>query len=82
MVWGLWCVVCAAEVEAFMKRDRFLAAHVRYYVREMRIAAYAQLLESYSSLRLDYMADTFGVSLEFIDKSLFYFHRPLYHLTT
>ena len=51
-----------------MKRDRFLAAHVRYYMREMRIAAYTQLLDSYSSLRLQYMADTFGVSLEFIEK--------------
>ncbi len=30
-----------------MKRLRLLAAHRRYYVREMRLVAYKQLLESY-----------------------------------
>ena len=39
-----------------------------YYVREMRIIAYTQLLESYRSLTLQYMADAFGVSVVFIDR--------------
>ncbi len=51
-----------------MKTDRFWAPHYRYYVREMRILAYGQLLESYRSLTLDYMATSFGVSNEFIDR--------------
>ena len=51
-----------------MKHDRYLAAHYRYYVREMRILAYTQLLESYRSLTLDYMARAFGVSTDFIDQ--------------
>ena len=34
----------------------------------MRIHAYTQLLESYRSLTLQYMANAFGVSEEFIDK--------------
>ena len=51
-----------------MKYDRLLAAHYSYYVREMRIMAYAQLLESYRSLTLDYMAKAFGVTVSFIDQ--------------
>uniref|UniRef100_A0A8C6PYT1 26S proteasome non-ATPase regulatory subunit 6 n=1 Tax=Nothobranchius furzeri TaxID=105023 RepID=A0A8C6PYT1_NOTFU len=46
------------------------APHYRYYVREMRIQAYSQLLESYRSLTLGYMAEAFGVSTEFIDQEL------------
>jgi len=53
-----------------IKKDRFLAPHASFYVREMRIAAYTQLLESYSSVRLESMARAFGVSTEFIDREL------------
>lgn len=59
-----------AHVETMLKRDRLLAPHYRYYVREMRILAYTQLLESYRSLTLQYMAVAFGVSVEFIDREL------------
>ncbi|XP_076447495.1 26S proteasome non-ATPase regulatory subunit 6-like [Babylonia areolata] len=59
-----------AEVEELMQTDRLMAAHYRYYVREMRIMAYAQLLESYRSLTLDYMAQAFGVTVDFIDQEL------------
>lgn len=59
-----------AAVEEVMQNDRLLAAHCRFYVREMRIMAYAQLLESYRSLTLEYMADAFGVTIDFIDPEL------------
>lgn len=59
-----------AEVTDRVKRDRYLAVHVRYYCREMRIKAYAQLLDSYRSVRLDSMAKAFGVTEEFLDKEL------------
>ncbi|CAL1261039.1 unnamed protein product [Larinioides sclopetarius] len=59
-----------ALVEKMLKQDRLLAPHYRYYVREMRILAYTQLLESYRSLTLQYMADAFGVTTEFVDKEL------------
>jgi 26S proteasome regulatory subunit N7 len=36
----------------------------------MRIKAYTQLLESYRSLSLSHMANSFGVSVEFMDKEL------------
>lgn len=59
-----------AEVENVMKNNRLLCAHYAYYVREMRIMAYAQLLESYRSLTLNYMAQAFGVTVQFIDQEL------------
>jgi hypothetical protein len=34
----------------------------------MRILAYAQLLQSYSSLTLDSLAHAFGVTVDFVDK--------------
>ena len=61
---------CLAAVEEDLKTDRFFHLHYRYYVREMRILAYTQLLESYRSLTLEYMAQAFGVTIDFIDKEL------------
>jgi len=60
----------SAKVEQTLKHDRYLSSHYRYYAREMRIIAYKQLLESYSSLTLDYMSKAFGVSIGFIDQSV------------
>jgi len=59
-----------ADVEVLLKNDRFFNSHYRYYVREMRVLAYTQLLESYRSLTLEYMANAFGVTIDFIDKEL------------
>lgn len=59
-----------AQIEDQMKYDRFLSPHYKYYSREMRIIAYTQLLESYRSLTLEYMADAFGVTIEFVDQEL------------
>ncbi|XP_071960424.1 26S proteasome non-ATPase regulatory subunit 6-like [Antedon mediterranea] len=62
--------LCLCELEPMLRNDRLLNVHYRYYVREIRILAYTQLLESYQSLTLQYMADAFGVRVEFIDKEL------------
>ncbi|SPO47557.1 probable RPN7 - subunit of the regulatory particle of the proteasome [Moesziomyces antarcticus] len=60
-----------ADVEqTHILTSRALHQHARYYVREMRIIAYSQLLESYQSLSIDNMATAFGVSGEFIDNEL------------
>ncbi|KAJ3290824.1 26S proteasome non-ATPase regulatory subunit 6 [Borealophlyctis nickersoniae] len=59
-----------AAVESMFKLDHLLHAHYRYYVREMRIAVYAQLLESYRSLTIESMANSFGVTEEWIDSDL------------
>ena len=38
---------CLAEVEQVAKNDRYMHPHYAYYVREMKIKVFAQLLESY-----------------------------------
>jgi 26S proteasome regulatory subunit N7 len=62
--------VSLAAITENIKTDRYLATHVRFYCREMRIKAYSQLLESYSSVKLSSMAEAFGVTVEFIDHEL------------
>lgn len=57
-------------VEQFLRQDYLTHPHYRYYVREMRILAYSQLLESYRSLTLIYMAEAFGVTVDFVDAEL------------
>lgn len=52
----------------YLLPSRILSPHTRYYVREMRILAYGQLLESYRSLTLDSLAAAFGVTVNYIDK--------------
>ncbi|KAI9139098.1 26S proteasome subunit RPN7-domain-containing protein [Paraphysoderma sedebokerense] len=59
-----------AAIEPTLRNDRYFNAHYRFYVREMRIIAYAQLLESYRSLTIDSMAQSFGVTNDFIDSDL------------
>eukprot|EP00798_Chlamydomonas_sp_ICE-L_P025811 gene25811-11486_t len=53
-----------------MKSDMYLSPHIRYYMREIRVAAYVQFLESYKSVTLDSMAAAFDVSIEFLDQEL------------
>ncbi|EGC38972.1 26S proteasome non-ATPase regulatory subunit 6 [Dictyostelium purpureum] len=53
-----------------IKGDRYLAEHSRFFTREMRILAYTQYLESYSSVKLESISNQFGVSVDFIDKEL------------
>ena len=54
---------CLAEVEQTAKKDRYLNPHYAFYVREMKIKAFGQLLESYRSLTLSYMAEAFGMEI-------------------
>lgn len=59
-----------SEAEIILKNDYFFHPHYRYYIREMKILAYSQLLESYRSLTLEYMAESFGVCVDYVDKEL------------
>ncbi|CAF0753671.1 unnamed protein product [Didymodactylos carnosus] len=62
---------CLATIEQnLLKKDRYLEKHVQYYVREMRIIAYNQLLQSYSSLTIKGMAQAFDCTETFLDKEL------------
>lgn len=56
-----------------LRRSRYLAPHLKYYLRELRVVAYTQFLSSYKSAKLEAMATAFGVSVEFIDQELFKF---------
>lgn len=59
-----------ANVERNLRINFFLHPHYRFYVREMKTKAYNQLLVSYKTLSLAYMAEQFGVSEEFIENEL------------
>ena len=59
-----------AEVESQLKLDRYLNPHYAFYVREMKVKIFTQLLESYRSLTLSYMADAFNVTEEYMDREL------------
>ena len=58
------------KVESLLQLDRVFAEHARFYVRELRVKAYSQLLQSYRSVTLESMAASFGVSVPFIDREL------------
>eukprot|EP00743_Colponemidia_sp_Colp-15_P001338 GILK01001465.1.p1 GENE.GILK01001465.1~~GILK01001465.1.p1 ORF type:complete len:420 (+),score=83.23 GILK01001465.1:82-1260(+) len=53
-----------------VRRDRYFSPHTRYFVREMRIVAYSQFLESYKSVKVASMAQAFGVTPDFLDTEL------------
>ncbi|GAA6051772.1 hypothetical protein JCM3770_004964 [Rhodotorula araucariae] len=60
----------ATVEEEHLLPSRLLAVHARYYTRELRIKAYAQLLESYRSVTLESLCAAFGVSREWLDADL------------
>lgn len=63
--------IALAEVEQqYLLTIPYLVPHARYYVREMRIKAYSQLLESYRSLTMERFCRSFGVSEQYMDKDL------------
>ena len=54
--------------QEFLSTDRYLSEHKAWYVREMRLRAYQQLLQSYRVVELQNMARDFGVTVDFLDK--------------
>jgi 26S proteasome regulatory subunit N7 len=60
----------AAVEQNFLSSDRYLYEHKSWYVREMRLRAYAQLLQSYKVVGLESMATSFGVSVDWLDRDL------------
>ncbi|XP_066588068.1 26S proteasome non-ATPase regulatory subunit 6-like [Prorops nasuta] len=59
-----------AWIENEMKCNPILRPHYSYYVREMRIRAYNQLLQVYRVLGLAKMAEEFNVAKEYIEEDL------------
>lgn len=58
------------QLNTVLARDRYLARHARYLIREFRILAYSQFLEAYKSVMISTMSRAFGVGDEFLDKEL------------
>ena len=58
----------AAVEETFLSQDRYLYEHKGWFVREMRLRGYQQLLQSYRVVGLTSMAADFGVSVDFLDR--------------
>jgi 26S proteasome regulatory subunit N7 len=56
--------------EQFLTQDRYLHEHKGWFIREMRLRAYQQLLQSYRVVGLDSMANDFGVTVDFLDRDL------------
>ncbi|KAI9714141.1 MAG: hypothetical protein M1812_006469 [Candelaria pacifica] len=60
----------AAVEDNFLSQDRYLYEHRGWFVREMRLRGYQQLLQSYRVVGLGSMANDFGVSVDFLDRDL------------
>lgn len=58
------------EVESVLLADRFLFPHAGYIMRELHVLGYKQFLDSYKSVTLVSMAQSFGVSVDFLDVQL------------
>lgn len=58
----------AAVEENFLSQDRYLYEHRGWFVREMRLRGYQQLLQSYRVVGLGSMANDFGVSVDYLDR--------------
>ena len=66
----------AAVEETFLSQDRYLYEHRGWFVREMRLRGYQQLLQSYRIVGLKSMATDFGVSVDFLDRCVFLYSKP------
>ncbi|KAL7924719.1 26S proteasome subunit RPN7 domain-containing protein [Trichoderma austrokoningii] len=60
----------ASVEEQFLNHDRYLHEHKSWFIREMRLRAYQQLLQSYRVVGLESMANDFGVTVDFLDRDL------------
>lgn len=58
----------AAVEDNFLTQDRYLYEHRAWFVREMRLRGYQQLLQSYRVVGLSSMATEFGVTVDFLDR--------------
>ncbi len=64
---GFFLALAAVE-DNFLSQDRYLYEHRGWFVREMRLRGYQQLLQSYRVVGLQSMAGDFGISVDFLDR--------------
>ncbi len=58
----------ATVEERFLSQDRYLYEHRGWFVREMRLRGYQQMLQSYRVVGLASMAHDFGVTVDYLDR--------------
>mmetsp|Transcript_5194 Transcript_5194/g.6310 ORF Transcript_5194/g.6310 Transcript_5194/m.6310 type:complete len:429 (+) Transcript_5194:71-1357(+) len=58
------------DVQPILVSDRFLQPHSGYIMRELHVIGYKQFLDSYKSVTLESMAQSFGVGTDFLDLQL------------
>ncbi|AFZ81248.1 26S proteasome regulatory subunit, putative [Theileria equi strain WA] len=58
------------KVSELILKDRYLARHCKYIIRQARLPAYKQFLRPYKSVTIKNMAEAFQVSPEFIEGEL------------
>ncbi|GMH39437.1 hypothetical protein BSKO_07335 [Bryopsis sp. KO-2023] len=58
------------KISEQIRKDMYLHPHFRYYLREIRVMAYSQFLESYKSVTMKSMAAAFNVGENFLDKEI------------
>lgn len=61
-------IALASVEDIFLSQDRYLYEHRAWFVREMRLRGYQQLLQSYRVVGLTSMANDFGVTVDFLDR--------------
>ncbi|KAL8668729.1 MAG: hypothetical protein Q9168_006656 [Polycauliona sp. 1 TL-2023] len=66
---GFFLALAAVE-DNFLRQDRYLYEHRAWFVREMRLRGYQQLLQSYRVVGLASMASDFGITVDFLDRDL------------
>ncbi|KAK2198352.1 bifunctional 26S Proteasome non-ATPase regulatory subunit 6/Winged helix DNA-binding domain superfamily/Proteasome component (PCI) domain/26S proteasome regulatory subunit Rpn7 [Babesia duncani] len=59
-----------SKTSELVLKDRYLAPHCNYIVRQGRLPAYAQFLRPYKSVTLKNMADAFQVPVDFMENEL------------
>lgn len=60
--------------EQFLTQDRYLHEHKGWFIREMRLRAYQQLLQSYRVVGLESMANDFGITVDFLDRYVLFIY--------
>ncbi|XP_044729020.1 26S proteasome non-ATPase regulatory subunit 6-like [Chrysoperla carnea] len=59
-----------AVTELVLRFEPLTYPHYRQYIREMKLKAYAQMLQSYSIVSLKRMAEIFGVTSDYIENDV------------
>eukprot|EP00924_Labyrinthula_sp_SR-Ha-C_P004018 snap_masked-scaffold_3-processed-gene-11.19-mRNA-1 protein AED:0.06 eAED:0.10 QI:0/-1/0/1/-1/1/1/0/400 len=61
---------CILNIHIFVQSDMYLNKHATYWMKEMRVKAYNQYLQSYKTVTLELMSYDFNISQKLLDKEL------------